>query len=251
MRQLSMSQKLDILRFYTEAGVDCALDEKTQNQLKNQAPNVSTPAPSAAPVGQQAIGLAQALAQQANSLDALKQVMENFEGCDLKKRAKNLVFGDGNPEASIMFVGEAPGRDEDEMGKPFVGRSGQLLNKILAHAGFDRSNIYIANTVPWRPPGNRAPSPMEVQIVRPFIERQIELVAPKILVGLGAVAARQILDTTKGIMSLRGSWHELTIGTHALWVSATLHPAYLLRQPTHKALIWRDILSIKHKIASL
>src|SRR5690606_18551324 len=150
-----------------------------------------------------------------------------------------------NPEARIMFVGEAPGREEDLQGKPFVGRSGQLLDRMLKAIGLDRGSVYIANTLPWRPPGNRTPAPSEVAVCLPFLHRQIELVAPDILVPLGGSAASHLFETSVGITKIRGQWHELTINGHAMKALATLHPAYLLRQPALKRLAWTDLLAIK------
>ena len=139
-------------------------------------------------------------AERAATLDELRQSMARFDGCNLKFTAKNLVFADGNPEAALMLVGEAPGRDEDIEGLPFVGRSGQLLDRILAAIGLDRSSAYIANVIPWRPPGNRTPTPQETEICRPFIERQIELANPKVLVTLGGPSAKVLLNTTEGVL---------------------------------------------------
>ena len=175
--------------------------------------------------------------------------MARFDGCNLKFTAKSLVFSDGNPEAALMLVGEAPGRDEDIEGQPFVGRSGQLLDRILAAIGIDRSSAYIANVIPWRPPGNRTPTPQETEICRPFIERQIELANPKVLVTLGGPSAKVLLDTTEGMIKLRGNWriHRTPSGKE-IPVMPTLHPAYLLRNPAHKKLAWRDFLAVKDRL---
>jgi DNA polymerase len=162
------------------------------------------------------------------------------------------VFGAGSPNADLMFVGEAPGRDEDIEGLPFVGRSGQLLNRMLAAIGRDRQSAYIANVIPWRPPGNRTPTPIETEICRPFIERQIELVAPKVLVTLGNPSSKALLNTQVGIMRLRGNWQEhRTAGGGVIPAMPTLHPAYLLRNPAAKKLAWRDFLEIKARLAKL
>ena len=151
-----------------------------------------------------------------------------------------------------MLVGEAPGRDEDIEGLPFVGRSGQLLDRMLAAIGIDRSSAYIANVIPWRPPGNRTPTPQETEICRPFIERQIELANPKVLVTLGGPSAKVLLNTTEGVLRLRGNWrmHRTASGTE-IPVMPTLHPAYLLRNPAHKKLAWRDFLAVKDRLRSL
>lgn len=198
------------------------------------------------------IKLARQLAASASTLDELRQQMAAFDGCNLKFTAKNLVFADGNPNADLMLVGEAPGRDEDLEGLPFVGRSGRLLDSMLAAIGLDRTSAYIANVIPWRPPGNRTPTPHETEICRPFIERQIELVNPKVLVNLGGPSAKTLLNTTEGILRLRGNWRVHTTQSGiAIPAMPTLHPAYLLRTPAHKKLAWRDFLEVKAKLRAL
>jgi len=200
------------------------------------------------PDGAQA-ALARDLARSAASLDELREIMLNFDGCNLKATAKGLVFADGNPEADLMLVGEAPGRDEDIEGLPFVGRSGQLLDRILAAVGRDRKSAYIANVIPWRPPGNRTPTPHETEICRPFIERQIELANPKVLVTLGGPSANVLLGSTTGIMKLRGNWREhVTPGGVRIPAMPTLHPAYLLRNSAHKKFAWRDFLEVQARL---
>jgi DNA polymerase len=198
------------------------------------------------------IALARQRAATAATLDELRQYMAEFDGCNLKFTAKNLVFADGNPQADIMLVGEAPGRDEDLEGLPFVGRSGQLLDRMLAAIGLDRQSVYIANVIPWRPPGNRTPTPQETEICRPFIERQIELANPKLLVTLGGPSAKTLLRVTEGVLRLRGNWKShVTPSGLEIPAMPTLHPAYLLRNPAHKKLAWRDFLEIKAKLKSL
>jgi DNA polymerase len=198
------------------------------------------------------VQLARQLASQASNLDELPQAMAGFDGCNLKFTAKNLVFADGSPDAALMLVGEAPGRDEDLEGLPFVGRSGRLLDRMLAAIGLDRKSAYIANVIPWRPPGNRTPTPHETEICRPFIERQIELVNPKVLVNLGGPSAKTLLNTTEGILRLRGNWRaHTTAAGMAIPAMPTLHPAYLLRTPAHKRLAWRDFVEVKMKLRSL
>jgi len=189
-----------------------------------------------------------ALAAAAPTLEALRATMDAYEGCTLKKRATQLCFADGNPEASIMLVGEGPGEQEDLTGKPFVGRAGQLLDRMLSAIGLDRTKVYIANMVPWRPPGNRDPSPEELALCTPFLIRQVELVAPKFLVTLGNVPTKSLFQTANGITRMRGQWKELDIGHHRVRSLATLHPAYLLRTPASKALAWRDMLSLRQAI---
>lgn len=278
----------ELLKFYAEAGVDEAIDELPHDrfaafasrQAGHEAAAVPTPsAPAAAgPAGAEVLQapvriawgtaipdrpaapqaavpdggqvlLARELASRAATLDELREAMAAFEGCNLRHTAKSLVFADGNPAAALMLVGEAPGRDEDIEGRPFVGRSGQLLDRILAAIGLDRSAAYIANVIPWRPPGNRTPTPQETEICRPFIERQIELAAPKVLVSLGGPSAKVLIGTTEGIMKLRGGWRvHRTAAGREIPLMPTLHPAYLLRNPAHKRLAWRDFLEVKARL---
>ncbi len=192
-----------------------------------------------------AVMAAREAARSAASLDELRRILEGFEGCNLRLTARRLVFADGNPQARLMLVGEAPGKEEDEQGLPFVGRSGQLLDRMLGAVGLDRGQAYIANVVPWRPPGNRTPTPQETEICRPFVMRQIELVDPDILVFLGGAAATTLAGTQEGILKLRGRWLSYRTGTREIRAMATLHPAYLLRQPLQKRLAWRDLLAIR------
>ena len=192
-----------------------------------------------------AVMAARDAARTATSLDDLAAILSRFEGCPLKKTANRLVFADGNPDAKVMFVGEAPGADEDREGLPFVGRSGRLLDRMMAAIGLDRQSAYIANIIPWRPPGNRTPTPLESQTCLPFILRQIELADPAILVCLGAPAAQALIGIKEGIMRTRGRWFTFHTGSRDIRAIATLHPAYLLRQPLAKRLAWRDFLAIK------
>ncbi|MEQ8781343.1 MAG: uracil-DNA glycosylase [Roseibium album] len=197
---------------------------------------------------QQIVASARDLAASAETLDDLRTCLEAFDGCNLKLTAKRLVFADGSPDARLMFVGEAPGRDEDLQGKPFVGRSGQLLDRMLTAIGLDRSSAYIANVVPWRPPGNRTPTPQETEICKPFIKRQIELVNPDVLVFLGAASAKNLLGVQDGIRKMRGRWMSYPVTGRQIAAIATYHPAYLLRSPLEKRLSWRDFLSIRAKL---
>lgn len=173
-----------------------------------------------------------------------------FDGCSLKATAKNLCFYRGAAAARVMVIGEAPGADEDKLGKPFVGPAGQLLDRILASISLDETSVHITNIVYWRPPGNRTPTPQEAQVCRPFLERQIELVKPEIIVLLGGAAAKHILDEAEGIMRLRGKWRDVAIGAHTAKAIATLHPAYLLRTPVAKRLVWRDLRAIEDALAA-
>jgi DNA polymerase len=180
----------------------------------------------------------------AATLDDLRAILAQFEGCALRITAKQLVFAAGNPAGRVMLVGEAPGRDEDIQGLPFVGRSGKLLDLMLAAIGLDRTSVYIANIVPWRPPGNRTPTPQESQICMPFIRRQIELADPDILVCLGGPSAQGLLGVKDGIMRTRGRWFPYQ-STRDIRAIATFHPAFLLRSPLQKRIAWRDFLAIR------
>lgn len=206
--------------------------------------------PAAAEGGGEAVTEARRLAAAAETLEDLHAAIAGFEGCALKKTARNTVFADGNPAARVMFVGEAPGRDEDREGKPFVGRSGQLLDRMLAAIGLDRraedpaTAAYITNVLPWRPLDNRDPSSDEVEIMQPFLQRHIELARPEFLVTLGKSSAGAMLERTVRITRERGRWvaPPRALGLPLL---LTFHPAYLLRQPAEKARSWRDLLSLR------
>lgn len=186
----------------------------------------------------------------AKSLSELKQLVESFDGCALKLTATNTVFGDGAENARIVFIGEAPGADEDRIGKPFVGRSGQLLDKMLQAAGLDRASCFITNILPWRPPGNRTPTDGEIAVCLPFLKRQIELINPDYLFIMGASAANAVLDVQDSISRLRGHWLEYQDESgRKIPALASFHPAYLLRNPGQKAKSWVDFLRLKQKIA--
>jgi uracil-DNA glycosylase family 4 len=256
-----------LLAFYLEAGVDCALADEPVNRLadpdmvpaaREAAPAEparsttarSMPAPlpvprnEPPPAPEAAIASAREAAGTAPTLEALRALLETFDGCALKHTATRLVFADGNPQARVMFVGEAPGRDEDIEGLPFVGRSGKLLDRMIAAIGLDRSSAYIANVIPWRPPGNRTPTPQETQICLPFIRRQIGLVNPDVLVTLGNPSTQALLGTREGIMRTRGKWLDYDTGSRTIRALATFHPAYLLRSPSYKRMAWQDLRAI-------
>ncbi len=187
-----------------------------------------------------------------SSLEMLKEAMQNFDECDLKKTATQLVFADGNPSSKIMLIGEAPGAEEDRQGRPFCGPSGQLLDKMLSSINLDRNTVYITNVIPWRPPGNRTPTENEINLMKPFLVRHIEIVAPKILVAVGGSSAKAVLNIEGGILRHRGLWQdlELTDGQKIPTI-ATLHPAYLMRAPNQKKLAWEDLKSIRSKLHDL
>ncbi len=252
----------ELLAFYLEAGVDCALVDEPVNRLVEPEiapkrvetvpaqPTRPPPVPLVVPPGETpaapdaAITSAREAARTAPTLAGLRELMERFDGCSLKATATRLVFADGNPEARIMFVGEAPGRDEDIEGLPFVGRSGKLLDRMIGAIGLDRTKAYIANVIPWRPPGNRTPTPQETLVCLPFIQRQIELVDPDVLVTLGNPSTQTLLGTREGIMRTRGRWFDYDTGKRVIRALPTFHPAYLLRSPAYKRLAWQDLLAI-------
>jgi DNA polymerase len=212
------------------------------------------PAPSSEPppvAPDEASRAARALASGARSLEELRALLEKFDGCALKRTATQLVFADGAPDARVMLVGEAPGGDEDRIGRPFVGRAGQLLDRMLAAIGLDRSTVYIANVVPWRPPGNRAPTLQETAACLPFIRRQIELVGPKVLVCLGGSSAQTLLGLKEGITRARGRWFDYALDGATIPALPMLHPAYLLRQPAQKRAAWRDLRTLAQALKTL
>ena len=252
----------ELLDFYLEAGVDAWVGEQPVDRFAaaaEPAPARATPRPAmppdleikaraapAAPLAPDAATMAaREAAKSAKSLDELRTMLDKFDGCALKATATRLVFADGNPQAKVMFVGEAPGRDEDMEGLPFVGRSGKLLDRMLAAVGLDRTSVYIANIVPWRPPGNRTPTPQESQICLPFIMRQIELADPDVLVCLGGPSAQTLLGIREGITKTRGRWFAFNTGKREIRAMPTFHPAFLLRSPLQKRFAWRDFLAIK------
>jgi DNA polymerase len=257
-----------LLRWYNDVGVDLPVDHDPHDRFAEievksapAPPLVFEPppartapayaAPRAAPavppasisaLSSEAVVLsAREAAERAQNLDELRRALDSFEGCALRKTATQLVFADGNPEARVMLVGEAPGAEEDRAGKPFVGRSGQLLDRMLAAIGLDRSSAYITNVVPWRPPGNRTPTPLETAACLPFTRRHIELAGCNILVCLGNPSTQILLGARDGIMRTRGRWLDYDAGSRQLRAMPMLHPAFLLRQPGHKRLAWRDM----------
>lgn len=256
-----MAQAADLLRWYGEMGVDAIVGNVPAARLHAPEPQLSVPeAEAAAPVsapespappGPTGPSLpaeteeARNAAARCASLDELRAALEAFEGCALKEGASRLVFADGAPGSQIMFVGEAPGREEDRQGKPFVGRSGQLLDRMLAALGLSRANVYISNIVPWRPPLNRKPDLSEIQVCLPFLLRHIELASPSVVVTLGGTATHHLLGESGGIMKLRGRWFRLQTDTLTVPLMPTLHPAYLLRTPAQKRWAWRDFLAVQ------
>lgn len=196
---------------------------------------------------------ARALAAQAETIDQLAAMIAGFDACPLKRTATNTVFADGNPAAPVMIIGEAPGADEDRIGRPFVGRAGQLLDRMLAAIQLDRTGVQITNVIYWRPPGNRKPTAPEIASCLPFVFRHIVLSQPKVLVLAGGTAASTLLDTSDGITRLRGRWFDLAVpGLDAkLPTLPMFHPAFLLRSPERKREAWRDLLALKAKLHEL
>lgn len=243
-----------LLEWQVELGADEAIGEAPVNWYEQDLPARAAP-PTAAPEAPtevqkvDPVAVAQAAARAATSLEALRAAMDAFAYCDLKQGAKSLVFADGRPEARVMVIGEAPGRDEDIQGKPFVGRAGQLLDLMFAAIGMARDHadaekaLYITNILPWRPPQNRDPAPDEVAMMRPFLERHVELAGPDILVLMGNHSCNALLGR-KGITRLRGTWAE-ALGKPAL---PMFHPAYLLRNPAAKGAAWNDLLMLQAKL---
>lgn len=265
------------LEFYVDSGVDVAIADAPIDRFKvieppptliqsASAPPSQTSTPASIPLGKSEAALqTTALAKAANSLDELRDAIANFDGIALKKTATNLVFSDGHPKADVMLIGEAPGADEDRQGKPFVGVSGQLLDKMLGCIGLDRSSedpekaFYISNIINWRPPGNRTPSDGEIEVSLPFIERHIQLVKPKLIILCGGVSAKALLGSNESVSKIRrAGWHDylpqtdiLKDGASPIPAIATYHPAYLLRTPAQKRASWADMLKIQSKLLSL
>lgn len=283
-------QSLAVLRWLVEAGADEAVGDAPANRFAQPqgAPPPSAPTFGGAPADKpratsrrdgesrgpardaavaksetassaQAVslatapGAARALAQSCTTLAELRTALMNFDGCELKRYATNTVFADGDPSGRIMLIGEAPGRDEDIEGRPFVGRAGKLLDRMLAEIGLDRRKVYITNVLNWRPPQNRDPSPEEAAACLPFLHRHIELADPKLMILLGAVSVRHVLGLTEGITRVRGKWnlYQSVVLDRSIPVMPTLHPAYLLRQPAAKRLAWRDLLAVAEKMGQL
>jgi DNA polymerase len=267
---LTAAAAAETLRWWIEAGVDLALDEDPHDRFGESAapprrapaqitppvaPTISyeaRPAPAAAVAPDDAARSARERAAAAATLDDLRAELERFDGCGLKATATQLVFADGAPGARVMFVGEAPGGDEDRIGRPFVGRAGQLLDRMLAAIALDRTQVYIANVVPWRPPGNRTPTPQETAVCLPFIRRQIALSAPRLLVCLGGSATQTLLGVKEGITRARGVWREYE-GDDGATIPALpmFHPAYLLRTPAAKRQAWADLRKLRQAIDAL
>ncbi|MBM3568066.1 MAG: uracil-DNA glycosylase [Alphaproteobacteria bacterium] len=252
---------LTALRLQLEFGVDEAIVDAPIDRfavaatpspatVKN-ASSARRPAAPKAPGGESAS--AKSLADAAQDVPSLEAAIRGFEGCTLKRTATNTVFGDGDPMAGVMMIGEAPGADEDRLGKPFVGVSGQLLDRMLAAIGLDRTKVFITNMVYWRPPGNEKPSQLQIAQCLPFVLRLIALARPRLLVLVGGISAGTLLGREEGITRLRGRWYDFQPldGGPPIPAMPTFHPAYLLRQPAQKRESWRDFLAIQDKLRQI
>ncbi|HIP22756.1 MAG TPA: uracil-DNA glycosylase [Rhodobacteraceae bacterium] len=246
---------LALLDWHIELGADEAISETPINRYELVAPEpkpkpAAKPQPIAHVAAEPAIFDSTPLAQACDSLESLRAAVEAFEHCQLKQGARNTVFCDGNPAARVMIIGEAPGREEDREGKPFIGRAGQLLDKMFAAIGLSRhgdtpeSALYIINVLPWRPPQNRDPKPEEINLMKPFLLRHIELAQPDFIVTMGNPSTKTLRDTAEGITKMRGQWGEVQ-GIPSL---PLFHPAYLLRSPEKKRQAWADLLSLKARL---
>ncbi|MDG7056054.1 MAG: uracil-DNA glycosylase [Wolbachia endosymbiont of Meromenopon meropis] len=273
------SEDLELLKFYHELGINSTLVEFEEERLEIKEnseltrPFIVQSSDSVKKKGEDAVDLnfrhlnctnknikkqesilfdcriveARRLASKCNSIDELRSAILSFDGCDIKKTAINTVFSDGNPSAKIMLIGEAPGVNEDLQGVPFCGPSGTLLNKMLDAINLDYTKVYISNAVFWRPPGNRKPTNLELDMCRPFVEKHIALISPQILILVGGIACYSLLDNTKTISALRGRFHTYTNQylSNSITTAAIFHPAYLLRRPTQKRLAWEDLKKIR------
>ncbi len=271
---LPAASALALLEWQIAMGADEAIGEVAPDRLALPpvaavlpAAAIPTPRPPAipaapavvAPPGALANSLAEAaqsarlLAAGAETIEALGALVAGFDGCALKRTATNTVFIDGNPAASVMIVGEAPGADEDRIGRPFVGRSGQLLDRMLMAIGLDRTNVQITNVIYWRPPGNRKPTSAEIAACLPFVLRHIALARPRVLLVSGGTAASALLPLSEGITRLRGRWFDLAVpGLDApVATLAMFHPSFLLRAPERKREAWRDLLALRAKLDAL
>jgi uracil-DNA glycosylase family 4 len=263
---------LALLRWYVEMGADEAIGVEPEDRLAPPPPGIPAPAIPAPPIRVQsprpvpaapptalteALGeaaqSARRLASGADSLAALAALVAGFDGCPLKRTATNTVFIDGNPAAPVMIIGEAPGADEDRIGRPFVGRAGQLLDRMLAAIGLDRGGVLITNVIYWRPPGNRTPTAAEIASCLPFVFRLIGLAQPKVLVLSGGTAAGALLAQSQGITRLRGRWFDLAVPglDQPVPTLPMFHPSFLLRTPERKREAWRDLLSLRARLDEL
>ncbi|MCF6325738.1 MAG: uracil-DNA glycosylase [Devosiaceae bacterium] len=219
-----------------------------QTMVSSQIPDVARSPSTLDSTGSDAPQIAQALAQSAKSLEELKMLMENFDACALKERATQLVFGSGNPKAEIMFIGKAPSNDDDMLGTPFAGKAGVILDAMLRSISLERSEVFLSNIVPWRPPGNRDPAPQEIEACLPFLNRQIELIEPKFIIAMGDVATKTLMGNELSVLKLDGELSDIKTGEHKSKIIASLHPQFLLQQPGQKRRAWRDLCNLQRAL---
>ena len=250
MNNSKISESIKFLRIFKENGVDEIIANSSFNRIKNTEKLRKKVLMSENDTKSPDNNMHTDQINKISSLEELKSYMSDFKGCELYKSSTNMVFSDGNPKSEIMLIGEAPGHDEDIQGKPFVGRSGKLLDKMLEAIELNREKVYIANIIPWRPPSNRRPTDEEIEICLPFIKKHIELIKPKVLMLLGSTATFALLKNTKGITKIRGKWVDLNFNTISVPTLPTFHPAFLLRQPAQKKHVWEDLKSLKNKVSN-
>ena len=249
MSNSKISESIKLLRLFKENGVDEIIANSSFNRIKNTEKLRKNDLMLKNDTINSNNSMHTDQINKISSLEKLKSYMSDFKGCELYKSSTNMVFSDGNPKSKIMLIGEAPGHDEDIQGKPFVGRSGKLLDKMLEAIELNREKVYIANIIPWRPPNNRRPSDEEIETCLPFIKKHIELINPKVLMLLGSTATFALLKNTEGITKIRGKWVDLNFNTISVPTLPTFHPAFLLRQPAQKKHVWEDLKSLKNKVS--
>ena len=247
MNKTSIKNTLNLLNLYKESGVDELISSRPKNRTVRKKDYVSKKMQKSDEMNSAKVSEEIKL-KGINTLEELKHKMSTFQGCQLYKNATNMVFSDGNPKSKIMLIGEAPGHDEDLQAKPFVGRSGKLLDKMLEAIDLNREKVYIANIIPWRPPANRRPTEDEINSCLPFILKHIEIIKPSALMLLGSTATFAILRNKEGISKIRGKWVDLKINQMTIPTMPTFHPAFLLRQPGQKKHVWADLQSLRDKI---
>ena len=247
MNKTSTNNTLNLLNLYKESGVDELISSRPKNRTIRKKDYVSKKMQKSDEMNSAKVSEEINL-EGINTLEELKYKMSTFKGCQLYKSATNMVFSDGNPKSRIMLIGEAPGHDEDIRAKPFVGRSGKLLDKMLEAIDLNREKVYIANIIPWRPPANRRPTEDEINSCLPFILKHIEIIKPSALMLLGSTATFAILRNKEGISKIRGKWVDLKINQMTIPTMPTFHPAFLLRQPGQKKHVWTDLQSLRDKI---
>ena len=249
MNNSKISESIKLLWLFRENGVDEIIANTSYNRLKSAKKLAKKSLIQKDDTINRDNSMPKEQIDKIKSIEELKSFMANFKGCELYKSSTNMVFSDGNPKSKIMLIGEAPGHDEDIQGKPFVGRSGKLLDKMLEAIELNREKVYIANIIPWRPPNNRRPTEEEIEICLPFIKKHIELINPKVLMLLGSTATFALLKSSEGITKIRGKWVDLILDNMSIPTLPTFHPAFLLRQPAQKKHVWEDLKSLKKRVS--